>query len=51
MTIEVVPMLKTGYIEFAWLEYYADGTPAVMLSPVVAVAAEVQSPFAGELSA
>ena len=35
--------LKTGYIEFAWLETYADATPAVMLSPAVALAAEVHS--------
>ena len=33
--------LKTVYIEFAWLESYADATPAVMLSPAVAMAAEV----------
>ena len=33
--------LKIGYIEFAWLESSADATPAVMLSPAVAMAAEV----------
>ena len=33
--------LKTGYIEFAKLESYVDATPAVMLSPAVAMAAEV----------
>ena len=31
--------LKTGYIEFAWLESFADAIPAVMLSPAVAMAA------------
>ena len=35
-------MLKPGYTEFAWLEFYADATPAGMLSPVVAMAAEVR---------
>ena len=35
--------LKTGYIEFAWLEYYTDGNHAVMLSPAVAMVAEVYS--------
>ena len=42
-------MLKMGYIEFAWLESSADDTPAVMLSPAVAMAAEVhcQRPPAG----
>ena len=34
------PTLKTGYIEFAWLEFDADATLAVMLSPAVAMAAE-----------
>ena len=33
--------LKTGYTEFAWLESSADATPAVMLTPAVAIAAEV----------
>ena len=42
-------VLKTGYIEFAWLEPSADATPAVMSSPAVAMAAEVhcQRPLAG----
>ena len=41
-----------GCIEFAWLEYYADATTAVMLSPAVAMAAEVhcQRPPAGAQS-
>ena len=33
--------LKSGYIEFALLESYVDATPSVMLSPAVAMAAEV----------
>ena len=41
--------LKTGYIEFAWLESYADATPVVMLSPAVAMAGDISgSPVAGE---
>ena len=41
--------LKSGYIEFARLECSADATPAVMLSPAVAMTAEVhyQRPLAG----
>ena len=41
-----------AYLEFAWLESYADATPAVMLSPAVAMAAEVhcQRPPAGAKS-
>ena len=34
--------LKSGYTGFAWLESSADATPAVMLSPAVAMAVEVQ---------
>ena len=34
-------MIKSGYIEFAWLEYSVDATPVVMLRPAVAMAAEV----------
>ena len=33
--------LKSGYIEFAWLESSADATSAVMLSPAVSMAAEL----------
>ena len=44
--------LKTGYKEFAWLESSADATPAVTLSPAVAMAAEIhcQRPPAGAQS-
>ena len=35
------PLLKTGCIEFAWLESSDDATAVVMLSPAVAMAAEV----------
>ena len=34
--------LKSGYMGFAWLESSADATPAVMFSPAVAMAVEVQ---------
>ena len=33
--------LKTGYVGFAWLESSVDATHAVLLSPAVAMAAEV----------
>ena len=35
--------LKTGFIEFAWLESSADATSIVMLDPAVAMAADVHS--------
>ena len=35
------PLLKTGCIKFAWLESSDDATAVVMLSPAVAMAAEV----------
>ena len=39
--------LKLGYMGFARLESSADATPAVMLSPAVAMAAEVHCQLAG----
>ena len=41
--------LKTGYMGFACLEYSADATPAVILSPAVDMAADVHCklPLAG----
>ena len=52
MKCQMTVLLKMGYIEFAWLESYADTTPAVMLSPAIAVAAEVhcQRPPVGAYS-
>ena len=51
-TVHIDLNLKTGYIEFALLESYADATHAVMLSPAVAMEAEVhcQRPPAGAQS-
>ena len=41
--LHIIKKLKTGNIEFARLESYADATPAVMLSLAVAMAAKVHS--------